>query len=192
MHIDLTLTGLTPLAMHNTRLADPDDPFTRAIKELTDKRKKTDADYAEIARLEWHGGLYYTPELGVYLPTWNLVRCLERAATISRQGTTLVRALAVTAEAAPLQYDGPREPEALWALPAHRWRTNVGVGQRRVLRMRPLFPRWSVQLDAELLDDVLSADDLRRIADLAGQAEGLGDGRKLGRGRFTAQLRTTA
>lgn len=192
MRVTIQLQGLTPLAMHNTRLADPEDHFTRAIKEITGKRKKTDVDQQEIARLEWHGSLYYDKTLGVSIPTWNVVRCLERAATVTRQGTTLVRALAVLQEAVPLEYEGPRDPEALYQRAEFRWRANVGVGRQRVIRVRPLFHQWGLHMEAELLEDVLDPADLRRIAALAGLAEGLGDGRKLGRGRFMAQVQEGA
>lgn len=190
MRVALTLTGVTGLVMHNIRLADPDDEYVRAIKELTaKKRNKTDADNAEIGKLEWFGGLYHDPEIGVYMPTWNVIRCMEQAAKITRQGTTLVRALAVMADRVPLEYDGPKDVASLWEKPEYRWRTMVGVQNQRVARVRPIFRRWSVKLEAELLDDVLNPDDFVRIAQRAGLAEGLGDARKLGYGRFTAEVR---
>ncbi len=44
------------LMMHNGRTKDPLDPYAKALKKLTGKRKKTDADYLEISRLEWEAG----------------------------------------------------------------------------------------------------------------------------------------
>lgn len=186
MQIQVELTGATGLVMHNIRLADKRDEWTRAIAEITSKRKRTDADEAEIERLEWYGGLYHDPETGIHLPSWNVVRCFERAATITRQGTALVRAVAVMTDKVPLTYDGPRKLEELWNRPEFRWRTTVGVQRAKVTRMRPIFRRWSLTLEAELLEDVLSPEDLTRIIELAGRSEGLGDARKLGYGRFTA------
>ena len=52
------LTGLVPLILHNARLADPLDPISKAMKTVSSKRKKTDADFEELARLEFEGGLY--------------------------------------------------------------------------------------------------------------------------------------
>lgn len=189
MRVHLAFTGLTPLAMHNPRLSDPMDEYTKAIVEITSKRKKTDADHAEIARLEWHGGLYHTPELGVYLPAANVLRCLEDAAKITKQGTALLRAVALTSEGAPLQYDGPRSPEELWTQPLYRWRTMVGVQRGRVVRVRPIFRKWALSLDVELLEDLFNLSALAPIAELAGQSVGLGDGRKLGYGRFRAEVK---
>lgn len=44
--------------MHSGRLADPLNPIAKAVKKVSSKRMKTDADFAELARLEFLGGLY--------------------------------------------------------------------------------------------------------------------------------------
>ena len=186
----LQLTGKTPLVMHNVRLADKDDPITRQIKELTDKpgKNRTDADSASIEHLEFLGGLYYEKGFGVYVPTWNIVRCLERGGTITRDGTTLVRALAVVTDKVVLDHDGPKEAVELWKHEEYRWRTSVGVNRGKVTRMRPIFRRWSVTFEAELLEEVMNPSDLLRVAITAGRSEGLGDARKLGYGRFDVEM----
>jgi hypothetical protein len=182
MRVVIGLTGVTGLVMHNIRLADGDDPIVRAIKEITARpaSKRTDAENAEIARLEWHGGLYHDPEVGVHLPSWNVVKCFERAGTITRMGSTVVRGVAVTTDKVPIKYDGPR--------PEFRFRAMVGVQRDKVPRMRPIFRRWGLELEAELLEDVLNPKDFERIVAQAGRSEGLGDARKLGYGRFVAEV----
>lgn len=188
MRIVLQLDGITGLVMHNDRLADPDDQIVRAIKEITSKRTKTDADHAEVARLEWFGGLYHDAEAGIYLPTWNVVRCLEEAGKITKKGRSVIRAVAVASDKTPVLYDGPREPAKLWDRPEFRFRKMVGVGGKRIARMRPIFRRWAVALEAELLTDVMNIGDFEQIAEQAGRSEGLGDARKLGYGRFTVRV----
>lgn len=54
----LRLTGIAPLLMHDNKAANPLNPYAKAMKALTGKRKKTDDDLAEIARIEWEAGLY--------------------------------------------------------------------------------------------------------------------------------------
>jgi hypothetical protein len=56
------------------------------------------------------------------------------------------------------------------------------------MRVRPCFPRWALVADAILLESVMDVDDLRRVADLAGKAEGLGDNRINGYGRFSVKV----
>jgi hypothetical protein len=199
MKVMVQLTGKTALVQHNVRLADKLDEYTKAIAEITGKRKKTEADNADVERLEWFGGLYHTKdkmpgpdgeevEIGIYVPVFNVIRCFEEAAKITRQGKTLIRALAFADAKLPLHHEGPPKPEKLWALPEYRWRTTVGIQGKKITRVRPIFRRWSLDFEMELLEDVMSPDDLRRIIDLAGRSEGLGDARKLGYGRFTAEV----
>ena len=190
MRICLELVGQTPLVQHNIQLADERNEYKRAIDELTAKRGKdrTDSENAEIEKLEWFGGLYHDPDVGIYVPSWSIVRCLERGGTLTRQGSTVVRALAVMTDKVPLEYDGPPDPKDLWERPEFRWRTMVGVDRKRVPRMRPIFRRWALSLEAELLDDVMNLRDLAEIAARAGRSEGLGDARKLGNGRFMVKV----
>ena len=74
-----TAVGGAPLVCHNERLADPLDPIVRDIAAISKKRNKTEADHLEIARLEFHGGLY-TNGNGPCLPAWNILRCLQDGA----------------------------------------------------------------------------------------------------------------
>ena len=188
MHVTLKLTGRSALVQHNPQLLDPMNPITREIAKLTGKRKKTDADYDEIAHLEFLGGLYHDDTLGVYVPTNGVARCLERAGSITRQGTAINRAFAVTTDRVPLVYDGPKEPEKLWERKEFRWMTAVGVQRSKVMRMRPIFRKWSLVVEAEYLEDVLNFETLSEIVSLAGRAEGLLEARRLGYGRFDAEV----
>jgi hypothetical protein len=189
MKVAIELTGVSPLVFHNARLADKADEIVREIASLTDKKtNRTDADDEQIGRLEWFGGLYYDAETGVYVPTWNVVRSLENGAKLTRKGATVIRAIAVSTDKAPLDYSGPREPKALEKLPEFRWRTQVGIQRGKVTRVRPIFRQWMLRVEAELADDLLDLRELQSIADAAGRSEGLGDARKLGYGRYTATV----
>ncbi len=46
-----TIRGTTPMLMHSERLANPFDPLTKEIKAISGKRKKTEDDLLEMARL---------------------------------------------------------------------------------------------------------------------------------------------
>lgn len=189
MRILLTLTGRSGLVMHNPRLIDPEDPFVKAIKEITDKgSKQTDADRAEVGRLEWYGGIYHDPEIGVYIPSWNIIKCINRGAVVTRQGTDVLRALSVMTDRVPLSYDGPTDLAELYSKPEFRFRKEVGIGQKKVMRVRPIFRKWSLCLEAELLEEAMNPSDVLRVAETAGLSEGLGDARKLGFGRFSVEM----
>lgn len=187
MDIKLEITGVTPLLCHNIQLADPDNEWTREIQTYTSKRKKTEDDRRAIERLEWFGGLYVEDGRPV-LPTGNIRKCFVQAGKISKQGTQVVRALNFTDMHVPIAYDGPRDLEALYADKSFHNRAAVGISGKRTMRVRPQFVNWALVANAFLLEDVMDLDDLKRVADRAGKAEGLGDNRVNGFGRFTVQV----
>jgi hypothetical protein len=165
------LTGAAPLLMHNGTLADPLSAYSKAIKKITDKSKKTEADLEEVGRLEWFGSLYLldgTP-------------CIPREAikaTLLRAGKTLkkgpkVKAGIVCEDHALLQYDGPKDPQALWLDKQFVYRTTKPQGQVRIVRTRPIFPRWGIDLMLAFNDEMLNPDELDQIVTIAGQSIGL-------------------
>lgn len=187
MEIKLELTGTSPLLCHNIGLADPDNPFTKEIQTYTSKRKKTEDDRRAIERLEWFGGLYLEDDRPV-MPTANVRRAFVEAGKISKQGLQVSRSLSFTELSVPIAHDGPSDIEALFAQPQYSNRAAVGVSGKRVMRVRPQFPRWALVASAYLLEDVMDPDDLKRVAGRSGMAIGLGDNRINGFGRFTVNV----
>lgn len=183
----LTLTGTAPLLMHNSRLANPLDPATKALKKVTAKRTKTDDDHEEIARLEHAGSLYLDPDVGPYVPGQNVARCLVDAARVSKQGVKVTRGVFISTDTNPLGYRGPRDIDGLWKDENFRHMASVKIGTSRTMRCRPIFTAWTVEADGILDPSVIDLADLEGIAVTAGQMIGLGDWRPRF-GRFTATL----
>lgn len=188
MRIRITLTGTSPLLMHNPIMVDPENPIVREIKVLTSKRKKTEEDIRMIAKLEWFGGLY--EEGGTIVqPSSKVRKCLINTARMSKRGKDVERALSFSSLHVPLVYDGPRDPKAVWEDPQFRSYLSVGVGKKRVMRMRPKFPRWAIEVEGLFVEDAgLNFDELERLVELAGVVEGIGDNRVNGYGRFAGKV----
>ena len=183
----ITITGTAPLLMHSSRLANPLDPSTRALKKVTAKRTKTEEDYEEMARIEHGAGLYLIPKVGPYIPGENIMRCLVDAAKITKRGRDITRGVLITTDENPVSYKGPRTTDALWADENFRLMSPVKVGMARVMRCRPMFREWVTQADGILDPQVMNLDDLVGIVATAGQMIGLGDWRPR-YGRFSAAL----
>lgn len=189
MKITISLQGVAPLLMHNPRMVDPEFELCRQIKALTTKRKKTDEDIQQIEKLEWYGGLYVEDDV-VVQPSSKVRKCLINTARISKQGKMVERALSFASLNVPLQYKGPKDIDALFADKQYHSRLSVGIGTKRVMRVRPSFFPWGLSLDGIFIEDAgLNFDELVSIVNLAGQVEGIGDNRANGYGRFIGEVK---
>ncbi len=195
MNIEIVMLGTSPLLCHNPRMVDPQCEWTRKIKAITSKRKKTDEDMRQVEDLEWFGGIY-TDTIGgkevVVQPSSKVRKCLINTGRISRRGKEVERAIAMSTLNVPLYYDKSRPLAELAADPNFRSRLSVGLGKKRVIRVRPQFLRWALVVPALFIEDAgLNPDDLRGLVDLAGQAERIGDNRVNGYGGFRGHVRDT-
>lgn len=188
-HVEIIFIGTRPLLMSNGRMAlGAFEPHAKAVKEITDKRKKTETDLAEKARLEWRGFLYYDEEVGPYIPSENIEKCLVMGARKHKLGTYLEQGFQVDQEIVPLEYDGPRHIDELEAA-GERFQFNTGVkqGSGRVLKRRPKFDGWSLRFTATYDPAVCDLDYIVTAASTAGDRIGLGDWRPR-YGRFEGKV----
>lgn len=183
----IRLVGTTAMLMHSDRTVNPIDPMTKAMKQVTGKRKKTDDDYEEMARLEHAAGLYMDPEVGPYIPGENISSCLVNAAKITRQGTYVKQGVLITTDINPLGYKGPRTIDGLWKDENFRHMKSVKVTTSRVMRCRPIFQQWTVEADGILDPEIIDFPSLQQIAETAGHRIGIGDWRPRF-GRFAATV----
>jgi hypothetical protein len=181
-----TASGGSPLVMHNERLADPLDEYTREIAKVSKKRNKTEADHLEIGRLEFLGGMY-TNGNGPCIPAWNILRCLQDGGKRHKRGADVLRGVYPLAEHADVIYDGERDPDTMWKLGGFALRKTVGIQRSRTMRTRPIFTDWQAELAVEVDPVVFDLDALRNIWREAGVYAGLGEMRPV-YGRFAATI----
>ena len=187
MQIVIKFTGSAPLVLHSDRTANPIDPAAKAIKKLSSKRVKTDADHEEIARIEHAAGIYFDPDIGPYVPGANFFRCLTDAARITKAGKKIERGLLIVSNVNPLAYPGPRTLDGLWEDESYRLVAAVKIGKAKTMRCRPIFREWRTECQAMLDRSILGLDELGAIVEQAGSMVGLGDWRPL-YGRFTGEV----
>lgn len=179
------LTSACPMLMHNIRLSDPTYELCRKLKSLTSKRKKTDDDFAEMARLEWHGGLYVDNDGRVILPGENIEATLVGGAKKNRLGNQFLSAVFVE-KAAVLEYDGPKDIDKLWADKRFVNTTSVRIQKNRIFRTRPIFPEWSAVVDVSYYPSVIDVSQVTEALRLAGVLVGINDWRPK-YGRFSVE-----
>lgn len=154
------------------------------LKAISGKRKKTDADYEELARIEFHAGLYMGPD-GPVIPAANIDAMLVNAAKKNREGQ-LAKSGVFCLGNSSMEYDGPRTVSGLWAEERFRHVALVRVQSARIPRTRPVFNEWSAVVTLNVEESVVN---LRQLSDwllIAGTQIGLGDWRPQ-HGRFTAE-----
>lgn len=174
------VSGLLPVIFHNGDLADPLNEFAKAMRQVSSKKKKTEADFAQLAKLEFMGGLYFDAKGRVIIPDFAIEACLVNAAKKDRKGKHAQAA--IFASHAVLEYDGPRTREELWEDGRFRYSVGVRVGQSRVIRTRPKFNEWAAEMDIEFDDSLMNQDEIEHIIRTAGLQIGIGDRRpKFGR-----------
>lgn len=177
----IKISGLTPLIMHNGQLADPLNDAAKALSRLTSKKSKTEDDHLAVRKCEWHGGLYVNNAGAPCLPGEVIEASLVEGAKKYKLGKVAKGGIIVLGDYA-LEYDGPKSVEKLWAHGGFIKCAGVKVQNKRVIRSRPMFPKWGctfdVQWDPALVKD---EDQLIEIAESAGMT-GIGDWRpKYGR-----------
>lgn len=189
----VTFEGRMPLVVHNIRLSNPLDEYTKAIKAITSKRKKTEDDILGMVQKEWEGGLYWAPELGPYLPVTYPTRCLRDAGAITRDRPTVSRGVTIMAEDGseriPIEYDGPRDIDGLWADDEYRLIVMVRVNSSRTLRSRPRFPvPWCIRFHASIDTEIIDPRTFEDICHRAGRNIGIGENPYGMRARFDATV----
>lgn len=173
--ITVQLSGKAPFLMHSDRFANPLDPMTKAHKELTSKRKKTDDDHTAIAKSEFIGGCYWRKGTGFYLPAQNLDACLIAAAKLQKLGTKFKQGVQVLEDELLFEGYQKKTPEQLWEDPDHVDCRGVKVGTSKIMRYRPILRKWNLTATIVINEDVVNVSEVKKAVQDAGALIGLGD-----------------
>jgi hypothetical protein len=189
--LKVRIIGTSPLLMHSDRSIDKTSEESKAHRELTSKRKKTDDDEIAIAKSEFLLSMYHDPELGPFLPGKMIWASLVEGARENKRGKDVESGTLILADKCKLKYTGPRDKEGMWKDKAFLDARSVVVQRSRIMRYRPKFLQWEVE--AEVQYDPLKIDesDLLTAFDNAGKYKGIGDFRpskKGSFGRFTVEV----
>lgn len=172
--VKANLTGISPLMLHNGQLADPQNKWSREMKAVSGKRKKTDDDLAEMRRLEWFGGLVLDEKGRPCITGEMLIGAWRDGGRKLKLGKDVVAG--VWPECSfPIEYEGPKDMKKLYADERFVDVRGVKVGQSRVMRCRPIFRAWSVTIECEIDPEVIDVDPALQALEVAGARIGLGD-----------------
>jgi len=185
--VRFTLTGIAPLILHNGQLANPRAAIVKEIKEYTGKKKKTDYDHDEIARLEWTGSLYKDDDDDLCITADAIDKMLEFAgARLKMKEQVKIAAIAVAS--AKLLIDGKKvnRPERLWGDRNYMHEAMKCVMKKRILRTRPIFREWACTIEVQLDQSEIGVSKFEEILSVGGRMIGFGDERPR-MGRFSVK-----
>lgn len=176
----------SPLLLHNGQTADPLNKFAKEMKRISGKRAKTDADFEQMAKIEWYASLY-TEGGKVCIPVEVWEAAFIGGAKKIKAGQKAQAGL-FTAENAILGFDGDNLTiDQLWERDQNRYTTGVRVQRSKVMRTRSRFNQWSAQITLVFDDALLNKSEVGEIVSITGSQIGIGDWRPKF-GRFTARL----
>lgn len=178
------LTSVCPMLMHNGQTADPLNKWAKLLKQISLKKPKTDADYEEMARLEFLAGLYMSAD-GPILPANVIDSLMINAAKKTREGMA-AKSGVFCVNHARLEYDGPRTADELWKDDRFRHVALVRVQTSRVARTRPKFDNWQAVVELNYEPTIINPARIDDWMLIAGSQVGLCDWRPQ-HGRFGAE-----
>ena len=171
--LNVRIVGTAPLLMHSDKFANPLHPATKAHKALTGKRKKTDDDHEAIAKSEFLGGCYHDAAAGFFVPGQNFDASFLAGAKLQKLGTNWKRGAVVVTDKAKLLFNGPSDPESLWADPRFVDCRGVKVGTAKVMRYRPIFLEWATEVQVAVNTDVLDVREVQKAIEDSGKLIGV-------------------
>lgn len=183
----LKVVGESPLLMHSDKFANPLDPAAREHSALVkrQKKEKTQELMLQVMESEWYGCFYWDDAVGPYIPGQNFKSALEGGAKMSRKGSNIRRGVLIADQKIKLDYEGPRNREAMYADQRFIDYRSVGVsGTVRVMRCRPRFMDWGFTVRLFYSPEMIDQSSLVDYARTAGQFIGLGDYRPDCGGQF--------
>jgi hypothetical protein len=170
------IEGVAPLILHNGQMADPLNAFTRARKPISGKRNKTDADHEALAKMEWRASLYVDEQGRIIMPGDNLTAMLITASKKRKLGKQFAAGVWVE-KPSVIVYDGPTDFDKLYADERFRFSKIVNVQKQKIVRCRPIFPEWSMEIVVNFFSDQVSASEVDDAINISSYAIGMGDWR---------------
>ncbi len=187
LKMSMRFHGTRALLMHNGRLADPTNTFTRALKTLTSQRNKTEATHEEIKKVEWLAGLYTDRDNRPALTEDMVLGCGIKGAKSMKKGEAMKAAVLGAAPFFPLEFDGPLDLTELYETGRFCDYRGVVVQRARTMRARPRFDDWKLTVTLLVDEEAINPREVLAAYQYAGRLVGLGDFRPRF-GRFEVEL----
>ena len=186
MRQSFQIKGIVPIILHNGRMANPLDPWSKKLKEISGKRKKVDADYEQMAKIEWFASLYLDKSDRIILPGMMLEASLVNGAKKFKLGQQAKAGLFVESHA-QLQFDGQElTSEQLWERGDNTLTVACKVAMAKIMRTRFIAHEWAADVAVTFDDSLFNPAQIAEIFEASGMQIGVGTWRPR-HGRFFSE-----
>lgn len=151
------------------------------MKAISSKRAKTDADFEEMARIEWYASLYLDKSR-ICIPSEVLEAAFVGGAKKMKLGKQAQAGLFVK-DTALLEFDGcDLTVDQIWERDQNRYTVGVRISTNKVMRTRFRVDDWKTAIEVIYDDGLFNAPQISDILRVTGEQIGVGDWRpKFGR-----------
>lgn len=185
--LQFRIEGICPCLQHDDKTANPFNEYTKQLKAISSKRKKTEDDLMEMARIEWRAGLYHTAEEGYFVKAECFEGAFFESAKAKKLGKIFKEAVRIPDNPAFRFPDEHLSPEQLFELDQYKDFRTIKIQRSKVLRCRPIFNEWHCEIEVWYEETRLDEQELIDIVNYAGRYIGVCDYRPK-YGRFEAKV----
>lgn len=172
--------------LNNNQVVNPFNKYTKMLKPLTSKKKKTEEDMVEIYRLQFESSLYMKGDVYI-IPLDHFWKSVCTAAKEQKLGKKFEQSLHIFEDCVLDFPEKEMSPDELYKEGSHvDIRVGVIGGRSSVPVCRAIFSEWSTIVECYYDDSQLDKDEILRFFEIAGLRYGVGTYRKK-YGRFSVK-----
>jgi hypothetical protein len=174
--IKFKMTGICPLMLNNPQTVNPMNEYSKALKELTSKRSKTDDDQNEIFHLKFLASCYYSNRGEYIIPANMIAKSFEAGAKENKLGAKFQRSLFVFNDGVLNFPENGCSPEELWQNHSEKYVDirPVGIMKSKVVTARLIIPEWSMEGELFFDETQLNKSEIWLALKNAGSRYGIG------------------
>lgn len=175
-----------PLMLNNPRTVNPFDEYSKAMKVITAKRKKTEDDQEQLMKLKFLASLYVSNKGEYFIPSEHIFNAMIAAAKEKKMGAKFVRSVQVTGDSVLKFKDSDKTPEQLYEIGTYVDIRAVGIMKAKVITARAIIPEWSLETEVWYDETQIDEADIISAMEIGGLRYGIGTYRRR-YGKFKAE-----
>lgn len=179
--LTIRYTGIDALLQNNPQMSDPLNKYSKEMKSISGKRKKTDDDILTMRQIELRAKIYWDDVFGgIYIPsTWVAASIQGVSWSKAKIKKADIRASVFASEPKiKLFYEGMEKVKApLDIVKQEEFHNVVSLkqGQVRVVKATPIFNNWHFTATLDFDDSIINERELKELIEYGAAFGGFGD-----------------